>query len=110
MPLNAEARPLTLSIVVPLKDEEAPIPMLVERILKVALEARLNVSEIVVVDDGSTDGTWAAIERLAREHPQVSALRLRRNFGKATALMVGVGVATGDIVVTMDGDLQDDPG
>jgi glycosyltransferase involved in cell wall biosynthesis len=107
--LNALAKPLTLSVVIPLKEEEASIPILVERILNVAEERQLKISEIIVVDDGSTDATWAALEGLARERPQITALRLRRNFGKATALMVGVGVATGDVVVTMDGDLQDDP-
>ena len=107
--MNDAKRTSTLSVVVPLKDEETSIPILVERILNVARDARLNLAEIVVVDDGSSDGTWAAIEALAKSHPELTALRLRRNFGKATALMVGVGVATVDIVVTMDGDLQDDP-
>jgi glycosyltransferase involved in cell wall biosynthesis len=70
----------------------------------------LQLAEIVVVDDGSRDGTWAATERLAKSgRHSIRALRLRRNFGKATALMVGGEAATGDIVVTMDGDLQDDP-
>jgi glycosyltransferase involved in cell wall biosynthesis len=99
----------TLSVVVPLKDEEASIPVLVERILQVSRDAGLDLADIVVVDDGSLDATWPALEALAERHPELSALRLRRNFGKATALMVGVGVASGDIIVTMDGDLQDDP-
>ncbi len=107
--MNDATKASTLSVVVPLKDEEASIPILVERILHVTREAGLILADIVVVDDGSTDGTWAALETLAASHPQVSALRLRRNFGKATALMVGVGAASGDIIVTMDGDLQDDP-
>lgn len=100
---------LALSVVVPLKDEEGSIATLVERVLAVAARDGLTIADIVLVDDGSTDGTWRAIERLAKEHAVVSAFRLRRNFGKATALMVGVGAATGDVVVTMDGDLQDDP-
>lgn len=107
--MNDATKTLTLSVVVPLKDEEASIPILLERILDVARDADLSLAEIVVVDDGSSDGTWAALEALAKSNPELTALRLRRNFGKATALMVGVGVATGDIVVTMDGDLQDDP-
>jgi glycosyltransferase involved in cell wall biosynthesis len=94
---------------VPVKDEEASIPLLVERVLKAARDAGLNLADIVVVDDGSTDGTWPAVEALALRNAKLHALRLRRNFGKSVALMVGVGAASGDIVVTMDGDLQDDP-
>lgn len=99
----------SISVVVPLKDEEASVALLVERIINVARDTPLNLAEIVVVDDGSTDGTWAAVEALAKKQLELTAIRLRRNFGKATALMVGVGVATGEIVITMDGDLQDDP-
>jgi glycosyltransferase involved in cell wall biosynthesis len=72
-------------------------------------DAGLSLADIVVVDDGSTDGTWPALEALAERCSQLHALRLRRNFGKSTALMVGVDVALGDVIVTMDGDLQDDP-
>lgn len=99
----------SISVVVPLKDEEASVAILIERIITVARDTPLNLAEIVVVDDGSIDGTWATIEALAKKHLELTALRLRRNFGKATALMVGVGAATGEIVITMDGDLQDDP-
>jgi glycosyltransferase involved in cell wall biosynthesis len=100
---------LSVSVVIPLKDEEASIPPLIEHIEKVAREVGLRLADIIVVDDGSTDGTWPAVEKLAERYPEVSALRLRRNFGKSTALMVGVGVASGDVIITMDGDLQDDP-
>ncbi len=103
------ARGPTISVVVPLKDEEGSIATLVGQILKVGRDANLRIVDIVLVDDGSEDGTWAIAEELANEHAEVSAARLRRNFGKATALMVGVGVAApSDIVITMDGDLQDD--
>jgi len=107
--LNVLAKALTVSVVVPLKDEEASIPILVERIIAVARASALSLADIVVVDDGSTDRTWAKVEALAESHSELTALRLRRNFGKATALMIGVGAATGDVVVTMDGDLQDSP-
>ena len=99
----------TISVVVPVRDEEASLPILVERIAAVAARSGLALAEIILVDDGSSDGTWPAMEALAASQGHVRAVRLRRNFGKAAALMVGIGVASGDIVVTMDGDLQDDP-
>jgi glycosyltransferase involved in cell wall biosynthesis len=94
---------------VPVKDEEESIAPLVERIMQVARENGLRLVDIVVVDDGSRDGTWPAVERLAGRLPEVRGLRLRRNFGKSTALMVGIDAASGNLIVTMDGDLQDDP-
>ena len=103
------AGPLTLSIVVPVKDEEGSLPVLVERIVSVVAREDLALAEIVIVDDGSADGTWAAVEGLASRYPTLRGLRLRRNFGKATALMVGIGACSGDVILTMDGDLQDDP-
>jgi len=107
-PLPAQG--LSISVVIPIKDEEDSIPVLVERITGVVGRTGLNLSEIVIVDDGSRDATWPAIEKLATSGlHKVRALRLRRNFGKSTALMVGVDAASGDVVVTMDGDLQDDP-
>jgi glycosyltransferase involved in cell wall biosynthesis len=109
LPVNEATKFSSISVVVPLKDEESSVVLLVERIINVARDTPLNLAEIVVVDDGSTDGTWATVEALAKKHLELNAIRLRRNFGKATALMVGVGVATGEIVITMDGDLQDDP-
>jgi glycosyltransferase involved in cell wall biosynthesis len=106
---SAPAAARTLSIVVPAKDEEESLPLLVARVLEVCARNGLSLREIVLVDDGSRDATWEVMTRLAAEHEAVEAIKLRRNFGKATALMVGIGACTGDIVMTMDADLQDDP-
>lgn len=99
----------TLSVVVPARDEEESLPLLVARVLEVCASAGLTLSDIVLVDDGSRDKTWAVMTQLAETHKAVQAIRLRRNFGKATALMVGIGACAGDVIVTMDADLQDDP-
>ena len=101
--------PITsISVVVPVHDEAGNVGELHRRLSGVL--ARLDLPyEVVLVDDGSTDGTWAAIRALAATDPRVAALRHRRNFGKARALATGFAVAQGDAVVTMDGDLQDDP-
>lgn len=103
------ARAGTLSIVVPAKNEEESLPLLVARIVQVCAASGLALRDIVLVDDGSTDNTWAVMSQLAADNATVQAIRLRRNFGKATALMVGIGACAGDVVITMDADLQDDP-
>jgi len=99
----------TLSVVVPAKDEEESLPLLVARVIEVCASSGLTLSDIVLVDDGSRDKTWAVMTQLAEGNTAVQAIRLRRNFGKATALMVGIGACAGDIIITMDADLQDDP-
>jgi glycosyltransferase involved in cell wall biosynthesis len=96
-----------ISIVVPVLDEEESLPILVERLMGAG--NGLDLRQIVLVDDGSRDRSWEVMRRLAGEHPMVTAIRLRRNFGKSTALNIGIAAATGAIVVTMDADLQDDP-
>ena len=105
----AEAGPpiASVSVVVPVYNEEGNIPALHRR-LSAVLAALDLPYELILVDDGSTDGTWAAIREISAD-PRVAALRHRRNFGKARALASGFAVARGDAVVTMDGDLQDDP-
>lgn len=85
------------------------MPVLVAGLLDVATKNAIDIAEIILVDDGSRDNTWEVMERLAQDHVRVVAIRLRRNFGKAAALMAGVERASGDILVTMDADLQDDP-
>jgi len=97
-----------VSIVVPLFDEEATLSALYDEV-RTALDAQEIAWEIVFVDDGSTDGSYRELVRLHDAVDNVRVVRLRRNFGKAAALAAGVDVAAGDVIVTMDADLQDDP-
>ncbi len=99
----------TVSIVVPLLDEAATVEELATRIWDVVDRHGLPVLEIVFVDDGSRDESWARIDALAAADQRVRGLRLRRNFGKATALDLGIRASRGTVIVTMDADLQDDP-
>ncbi len=99
-----------ISVIIPVLDEKATLAPLVQAIRDVAASRLCGVAvEIILVDDGSRDGSWAEMRRLAAADPDVRACRLRRNFGKAAALAVGFEMASGDILVTMDADLQDDP-
>ncbi len=98
-----------IGIVVPVLDERESLAELVGRIRRAVEDNDLALEEILFVDDGSSDGSWEEINGLAAADPSVRGVRLRRNFGKATALNVGFGLVRGDIVVTMDADLQDDP-
>jgi glycosyltransferase involved in cell wall biosynthesis len=97
-----------ISVVVPLYNECESLPQLHTEIEAVADAARLDL-EVVFVDDGSTDGSWGAVAELARKHAWVHGLRFRRNFGKAAALAAGFKAARGEVVLTLDADLQDDP-
>ncbi len=97
-----------LSIVIPAHDEERSLPLLVDE-LRRTLDALGQPWEVLVVDDGSTDGTFAALTRLHDADDSIRVVRLRRNFGKAAALAAGFEHARGDVIVTMDGDGQDDP-
>lgn len=97
-----------LSIVVPLYNEEESVGKLLSRILEVGQEFNFAY-EVILVDDGSTDGTWPIIENLACKIPQLRAIRFRTNFGQTNAMVAGFDHARGEIIVTMDGDLQNDP-
>lgn len=106
---------MTLSVVVPIKDERDNLGPLHERLCK-ALDPlcqgptpRLGDYEIVIVDDGSGDGSYPILEELAAKDSRVKVVRLRRNFGQTPALQAGIDWSTGDVIVTMDGDLQNDP-
>jgi dolichol-phosphate mannosyltransferase len=97
-----------ISVVVPVHDEERSVALLYDE-LRSALEPLSASWEAIFVDDGSTDGTFAALTRLHNSEQNVRVVRLRRNFGKAAALVAGFDQAQGETVVTIDGDLQDDP-
>jgi glycosyltransferase involved in cell wall biosynthesis len=97
-----------ISIVIPVYDEHESLPVLYEEIVAAARAADLDF-EIVFVDDGSRDGSWPVISNLAGRDGRVHGIRFRRNFGKAAALSAGFHAARGDIILTLDADLQDDP-
>ncbi|MDO5113355.1 MAG: glycosyltransferase family 2 protein [Planctomycetia bacterium] len=99
---------MKLSIVIPVYNEEESLPRLLERIDSVT-QANGYTTEIVLIDDGSTDASWQVITELRQKYPGVMGIRFRRNFGKAAALQTGFEHVSGDFVMTMDADLQDDP-
>ena len=99
---------MDLSIVIPLFNEEESLPELEAWIRKVA-EAHHYTYEIIMVDDGSKDRSWEVIEALVKKNPLVKGIKFRRNYGKSAALHMGFGAAQGDVVITMDADLQDSP-
>ena len=107
-PAPAVPAEVDVSVLVPVKDEEATIQELAARVI--AVLDRLGRSfEIIFVDDGSTDGTVKRIREAHSADRRVKLVRLRRNFGKAAALSAGFDQSRGRIIITMDGDLQDDP-
>ena len=99
---------MDLSIVIPLLNEAESLPELESWIRRVVEKEKLSY-EIVFVDDGSTDNSWKIIRDLAEKNPNVHALRFRKNYGKSPALNEGFKVVKGDVVITMDADLQDSP-
>lgn len=100
--------PDLVSLVIPVFNEQESLAPLFAEIREVATANNLRL-EVVFVDDGSTDGSWGVIADLATKSPEVRGIRFRRNFGKAAALDAGFKQARGDIVMTLDADLQDDP-
>lgn len=99
---------MDLSIVIPLFNEEESLPELAAWIKKVLITNKLSY-EIVFVDDGSNDNSWKIIEELAAGNPEVRGIKFQRNYGKSAALFHGFATAQGDVVITMDADLQDSP-
>lgn len=107
---DSTAVPPFLSFVIPVKDEEKTIEPLFEQIREVMRETRHPGFEVIFIDDGSNDDSWSVMQQLAaKNRGEVLALRLRRNFGKAVALDCGFRASSGEIIFTMDADLQDDP-
>ena len=99
---------MDISIVVPLYNEEESLTELYNWIVKVAKANNLSY-EIIFVNDGSTDNSWKVIENLGKDDPCVHGIKFRRNYGKSAALYCGFEKAKGDVVITMDADLQDSP-
>jgi len=98
---------IQISIVIPLYNEEESLPELIDWISRV-MKTYGFLYEVLMVDDGSTDGSWAVIEDLSKEHP-IKAMKFNRNYGKSAALNVGFKHAVGEVIITMDADLQDSP-
>lgn len=99
---------MDISVIIPLYNEEESLPELEQWIRRVMDENGFSY-EIIFVNDGSTDGSWDVITRLSKENPAVKGVSFRRNYGKSPALNTGFRRAKGDIVITMDADLQDSP-
>jgi len=99
---------MDLSIVIPLYNEEESLPELCEWINRVCQENRYSY-EIILVDDGSTDDSWKVIEGLRNSNPNIKAIKFQRNYGKSAGLNEGFKAAQGDVIITMDADLQDSP-
>ncbi len=99
---------MDVSIVIPLYNEEESLPELCEWITRV-VNANNYSYEIIMVDDGSTDDSWSVIQKLSVENPNIKGIKFQRNYGKSAALNEGFKAAQGDVVITMDADMQDSP-
>lgn len=98
-----------LSLVIPLYNEAESLPELMAWIDKVVRTHAIDPVEAILIDDGSTDGSWTVIRQLQHSYPWIKGIRFRRNYGKSAALQKGFEAASGEIVITMDADLQDSP-
>jgi glycosyltransferase involved in cell wall biosynthesis len=99
---------MDLSVVIPLLDEEESLPELVAEIEKVMFENSYSY-EIILIDDGSTDNSWKVVEELSEKNSRIRGIKFQRIYGKSAALNEGFRAAEGDIIITMDADLQDNP-
>lgn len=99
---------IDISVVIPLYNEEESLPELTDWIRRV-MDAHHFSYEIILVDDGSNDASWHVIENLKEQHEQLVGIKFRRNYGKSAALNIGFNAARGDVIITMDADLQDSP-
>lgn len=102
------ARPPALSVVIPVFNEEENVGPLLDELFG-ALRALGKTHEVICVDDGSRDGTFAALARLAEVNPALRVIRFRLNFGQTAAMSAGIEAARGEVIIPMDGDLQNDP-
>ena len=99
---------MDISVVIPLLDEQESLQELYDWIAKV-MQSNRYLYEIIFIDDGSTDTSWDVIEKLTQENPTVKGIRFQKNYGKSQALDAGFEIAKGNVVITMDADLQDNP-
>ena len=99
---------MDISVVIPLYNEDESLPELTAWIERV-MAANHFTYEIIMVDDGSSDNSWALIETLSTQNEHIRAIKFRRNYGKSAALHCGFQNAQGDVVITMDADMQDSP-
>lgn len=99
---------MDISVVIPLLNEEESLPELTSWITRVMEQNRFSY-EIILIDDGSTDGSWTVIENLRAADNRIKGIKFRRNYGKSAALNEGFKAAEGDVIITMDADLQDSP-
>ncbi len=99
---------MDISVIIPLYNEEESLPELSEWIVKVMNENKFSY-EVIFIDDGSTDTSWEVIEALSSKNPNFRSIKFRRNYGKSAALNCGFQDAQGDVVITMDADMQDSP-
>jgi len=99
---------MDISIIIPFLDESESLPELTEWIQRVANQNHLSY-EILMIDDGSTDNSWQIVEDLRKKNPCIKGIKFQRNYGKSAALNEGFRAAQGDVVITMDADLQDSP-
>ncbi|HXN41507.1 MAG TPA: glycosyltransferase family 2 protein, partial [Myxococcaceae bacterium] len=106
-PQDASAAP-QLSVVIPLFNEEASVEPLMSELFD-ALRKIGQSFEVIAVDDGSRDGTFSALVRISRQQAALRVIRFRRNFGQTAAMSAGIEAARGEVIVPMDGDLQNDP-
>jgi len=99
---------MDLSVVIPLFNEDESLPELCDWIERVVIENNISY-EVIMVDDGSTDNSWEVIEEIAAKNENIKGIKFQRNYGKSAALNEGFKAAKGDVVITMDADMQDSP-
>jgi glycosyltransferase involved in cell wall biosynthesis len=108
LPIHRYSNDIVLSILIPIYDEEGNIPVLCERVMRV-LHGMGDPFEVIAVNDGSRDGSLAELRAEAARYSELKIVDLRRNYGQTAAIMAGIDHASGEIIVTIDADLQNDP-